>query len=129
MAAVYSLYSSCKSNNHKRVKTTFSFYSAHLKYIPYSAWGYCSITHVSKAGAAPQRVVGQMPMDPHARAHVFTNHSATSAVRLLRMSVVFRQADLPALSPDSSIYVYPAAIYGWTCLLRGRSVRSKIRRL
>ena len=60
-----------------------------------------------RAGADPQRVVGQRQCelkDAHARARVY-HHPSCMAI----MSVVFRQADLPALSPDPSTYVYPAA--------------------
>ena len=64
---------------------------------------------VDRAGAAPQRVVGQMPMDAHAHTRVYQSFRF---VRLLCMSVVFRQAHIPTLSPDSSTYVYPAAVYG-----------------
>ena len=59
----------------------------------------CSTVY-AKAGAAPQRVVGQLPMDVHARAHT----CLPIVCHLCCMSVVLDNKiylDLPALSPDT----------------------------
>ena len=57
-------------------------------------WSLCG-----RAGAAPQRVVGQMGAHAHTRVY-----QSFRFVRLLCMSVVFRQAHIPTLSPDKHIY-------------------------